>query len=357
MQRVIQPIMPAKTMRKGRAVKRFCMEQANKGITFTNYSVPELLFEARTVAVDSSLIMEGKNAVRLVTAPMIVCPVSKLKKQSAWMMLTAGVALGCEDYKPLEDFIGRVGFERGRLIRQYPPIQSIGYDDARRLETTLHRDANGMRAFTKGEPEAVLSRCAQVLDGRQRVLSDVDRKMILGAAHEIEQKGLETLAFATKWQAEPGEPEREMTFLGIVGMGDLPDPLSPMWMDWLRDLGIRPILISREHLTRAAARMTGVVRLDAEPVYSAQIQNAEDERLETLTKTTDAYLGCSNAQRRKILRAFRKHETVPLVLPSPEGGVAISTGLTDEDDVTIRHGNFDEAVKVFQECHALLGEA
>jgi len=338
---------PMKTMRKTRVAKRFCVEQAKKGVVMRDATVPELLYGARTVAIDSSLVMEGKNAVRLIAAPMTVCPVANLKKQSSWMMLTAGVALGCEAYKPLEEFIQRVGFDRGRLLRQYPPLQSIVYDDVRRLETTVHRDARGVRAFTKGEPEAVLRCCAHVLDGKQRGLTDIDRGAICSAAREIEQKGLETLAFATRWQAESGEPEQEMTFLGIVGMGDLPDPLTPMWMNWLRDLGIRPVLISKEHLTKAAVCLTGAVRADTDPIYSMDIQDAADERFERLTAASDAYLGCSNAERRKVLRVLRQHGTVPLVLPSPEGGVAISTGLADVDDVTIKYGNFDEAINVF----------
>lgn len=354
MQQTFHTIMPIRSLRRGRVMKRFCMEQAKKGVVIRDYAVPERLFDAHTIAFDSALVMEGVNAVRLVAAPMLVCPVSKLKKQGSWMMLTAGVALGCNEYKPLKDFIQRMGFDRERLLRQYPPIQLIAYDDIRRMETTVHRDANAIRGFTKGEPEAVLSRCSHVLDGRQRPLTDIDRQAIRDAAHEIEKQGLETLAFSTKWQAEPDETENEMTFLGIVGMGDLPDPLTPVWMDWLRDLGIRPVLISREHLTKAAVHLTGALRSDKSPVYSTEIQEAEDERLELLASTSDAYLGCSNAQRRRVLRALRQRGTVPLVLPSPEGGVAISTGLADGDDVLIKHGNFDEAIKVLQECHALL---
>lgn len=356
MQRIFDNIQPLRTMRKGRVVKRFYMEQALKGVKMRDLDVPELLFGAQTVVIDASLVMEGLNTVRMVAAPLMVCTIDKFKHQGSWMMLTAGVALGCDGYMPLEEFARNMNFERSRMLKQYPQVRTIPYDNIRRMETTVHRDANGVRAFTKGEPEAVLSCCSQVLDGKERQLTDMDRHHAMDAAREMENKGLETLAFATKRQSETDAFEQDMVFLGIVGMGDLPDANTPSRMDMFRSLGIRPIFISREHLSENAVRLTGAVRPDAEMVYVSDVMDMEDFALRRIAHNTDAFLGFSNAQRRRLLRALRVRETIAAVLTSPEGGIAISTGIGEEDDVVLPHGNLQDVAMVFHDCHALMVE-
>lgn len=356
MQRIVETIPPLRTMRKSRVVKRFYMEQIKKGVKMRDLDVPELLYGTQTVVIDASLVMEGVNAVRMVAAPLVVCTIDKFKRQGSWMMLTAGVALGCDNYAPLEAFAHQMNFEKSRLARQYPQINAIPYDHERRIETTVHRDANGIRAFTKGEPEAVLRCCSRVLDGRERPLSDIDLKTALQAAREMESRGLDTLAFATNKQSESDPVERDMVFLGIVGMGDLPETEAPARMDMFRQLGIRPIFISRENLSESAVRLTGAVRPSADMVYVSDVMDMEEYSLRRMAHNTDAFLGCSNAQRRKLLRAMRVRETIPLILASPEGGIAISTGIDEEDDVVIRRGSLTDVAKVFEDCHALMVE-
>lgn len=356
MQRILNNVTPLRTMRKGRVVKRFYMEQASKGVKMRDLDVPELLYGTQTVVIDASLIMEGRNTVRMVAAPLMVCTIDKFKRQGSWMMLTAGVALGCDGYAPLEEFARVMNFERSRMLKQYPQISTIPYDHIRKLETTVHRDANGVRAFTKGEPEAVLSCCSQVLDGKERKLTDMDHYHAMEAAREMESRGLETLAFATMRQVEDCAFEQDMVFLGIVGMGDLPNAEAPIRMDMLRQLGIRPIVVSREHLSQNAVRLTGAVRPNADMVYVSDVMDLEDFALRKIALNTDAFLGFSNAQRRRLLRALRVRETIAVVLTSPEGGIAISTGTDDEDDVVLPRGNLLDVAMVFQDCYALMTE-
>ncbi len=159
-------VAPVRDFLWARAAKQFLRERAEAGVLIRDRDALTAIGEIKTLLVDTRQVMEGWNAVRMAAAPLFACDLDKFRRQGSWMMLTAGVALGCADAKPLETFARELNFESERMAKQFPKVDVFAYDDARRVETTVHRDAGGFRAYTKGEPEAVLARCLSVLDGR-----------------------------------------------------------------------------------------------------------------------------------------------------------------------------------------------
>jgi Ca2+-transporting ATPase len=89
--------------------------------------------------------------------------------------------------------------------------------------TTLHTGLEGSVAFSKGVPEIILDSCAWQLTADGEIALDSEsREVILEAARQTASEALRVLAVASKPGATLENAEREMTFLGFIGMIDPP---------------------------------------------------------------------------------------------------------------------------------------
>lgn len=338
----------------GRAAEKFVAEQEAKGIILRNEDVIERLSGLRTVLVDAPLIMEGFDAVRRITAPLETTDPSRLKHQASWMVLTAAISLGCDACAPLEELVREMNFEPERLIRQYPRVKTLPYDGERGVETTIHKDMGGLRSYAKGDTKSILDKCIKVLDGRERVMTDKDRERALEAAQEMEEEGLRTLAFATRWLKEPGEYEEEMVFLGIVGMGDLPHLDAPWAMEALRGAGIRPVLVSAREMMPGAVAASGALHGEAGVMLGTEIEALADDDLSEAAVHADAFLEVSWQQREKLAKAMRRDGVVATLSLEPEsGGMVLALTGGAEPDVVFEEGGVRTMVRLLGECRAL----
>lgn len=334
-----------------RAVADFVQEQETKGVLLRNEDIPERLCGLRTALIDASLVMEGNNAVRCVAAPLEVCGLQHLKHQGAWMVLTAAVSLGCEGYAPLENFATGLNFARERMLRQYPQVLALPYDDERCIETTVHRDADGLRAYAKGDAAALLARCTKVLDGRERLMDDRDKLRAMDAAKRMEAAGLDTLAFATRWMKDEGEYEEDMVFLGIVGMGDLPSQETPKIMDGLRAEGIRPILVSENDMSAGAVRSTGVLHRDTGMMGAWEMDELHDIALREAVRHADAYIGMDWRHEDRLAHILRAEGTVAAITREPnQGGIVLALGKGTEPDAVLERGRLRDVIRLLKDC-------
>lgn len=339
-----------------RAVADFVAAQEQEGVVLRNEDMPERLCGVRTVLIDASLVMQGDNAVRQVAAPLEICQLQRLKHQGSWMVLTAGVSLGCEGYAPLDNFTRDLNFARERMLRQYPQVAAYPYDDEKRIETTIHRDADGYRAYAKGDTEALLLRCTKVLDGRERAMTEGDRQRARDAAFAMEAAGLSTLAFATHWLREVGEFEQGMAFLGIVGMGDLPREDAAGAMEAFRALGVRPILLSQRDMTPGAVRSSGVLREDTGIMQFDEMDAMDNDTLREATRHADAYLGMDWQRQERLARMLRMEGTVATLRSNQDGGgIVLSLGTGAEPDVVLEDGALAGVVALLEACKAVCG--
>ena len=85
-----------------------------------------------------------------------------------------------------------MGFDKSALELESPRIAELPFDSERKLMTTVHREAGGFLALTKGAPEKVLERCG------------TEARALLETAEQMAAEGLRVLAFAYRhWEAAP----------------------------------------------------------------------------------------------------------------------------------------------------------
>ena len=354
MNRFINNLTPVRNWRWARDVKTFIQSNVERGVILRDRDVPRALAAVRTVVMDSAMVMEGQSVVRVVAAPLEACDPGKFRRQSSWMLLAAGVALGCEGYAPLEGFARELNFEKERMLRQYPQVAALPYDDVRRLETTVHRDAGGLRAYTKGDPEAVLAGCAQVLDGRERPLTDEDREKARMAVRQMEDQGLLTLAFATRWREEPGPYEEGMAFLGVVGMGDMARPETFAIVDTFRGMGIHPVLITESSLPDGTIRASGILEPGETILRGGDLEALEGMALRGAVQGAGAFLEVRDAARGRLMRVLRGEGTVAQLTQTSEGGVTVSLGRGAVGEAFIPDGGPKNVAVLIAACRELV---
>ncbi|OKL59539.1 hypothetical protein UA08_04996 [Talaromyces atroroseus] len=153
-----------------------------------------------------------------------------------------------------------------------------------------------LSVFTKGAVERVLDACTTVIweNGTEPVsLTEAHRQFILQNMESLAQLGLRVLAFGSKFFApetesfddiEPSrsEVEKDLCFLGLVGIYDPPRPETKMSIETCHKAGISVHMVTGDHVgtAKAIAQQVGILPADlgcvAKDVADAMVMTASD---------------------------------------------------------------------------------
>ncbi len=205
----------------------------------------------------------------------------------------------------------QAGYEKHRLETESPRVAEIPFDAVRKCMTTLHREPQGVIAFTKGAPEQVLQQCREALtaDGP----APLDARQVLAEADRLAAEGYRVLGFACRaWPAMPDTPdaatvERGLSLLGLVALMDPPRPEAAEAVDQCKTAGIAPVMITGDH---AATALTTAKRLgiadDRDPVMDGEeLDRLSDEEFESRVDQLRVYARVDPEQKIKIVRALQ----------------------------------------------------
>jgi sodium/potassium-transporting ATPase subunit alpha len=140
-------------------------------------------------------------------------------------------------------------------------VSEIPFDAERKMMTTIHAMDKGSTAFSKGATEKLLPLCSHIMMNRERKsLDDNFRDDVIHADHALMDMGLRVLAFAMKEiegheasGIRNDETEKDMTFLGLIGLHDPPRPEVPEAIRKCHDAGVRIIMITGDGSRTALA--------------------------------------------------------------------------------------------------------
>ncbi|MDH3624363.1 MAG: cation-translocating P-type ATPase [Myxococcales bacterium] len=259
----------------------------------------------------------------------------------------------------------KAGLQKGDLDLQFPRIGEIPFTSETKRMTTLHSIANNQVAYAKGAPETILNSCSLQLTGRGQVaLGDADREAILEAIQQMASEALRVLAVASKADATLGDAEREMTFLGLVGMIDPPRPEAKAAVERCQEAGIRVVMITGDHplTAQAVARELGLLRA-GRAVTGAELEDMSDEELERDVENVELYSRVSPADKLRIVTALQKRGHVAAmtgdgVNDAPalkKADIGIAMGITGTDvskeaaAMTLTDDNFASIVAAVEE--------
>jgi len=149
-------------------------------------------------------------------------------------------------------------------------------------------------AFTKGALETVLPLCSHLLINKGVTpLNETDKKRIMDAYHSLTDMGLRVLAFAykeieesSKFKAQSSKNkdtvlEKDMIFVGLVGLEDPPRPEVPEALEKCHAAGIKVIMITGDgsRTALAIAREIGLVKGNPVVIEGHEFERMGDREL------------------------------------------------------------------------------
>ncbi len=216
----------------------------------------------------------------------------------------------------LQVFALKNGFDRRNIEATMPRVSEAPFDSGRKMMSTFHTLEKGVIQYTKGAPDVVISLCNKYIaeDGKVKDLDDTTRKAILAQNKAFADKALRVLAAAFKNYdavpefSSPSDIEKDLVFIGLSGMID---PVRPEVMDAVakcRDAGIRPIMITGDHIDTAVAigKELGIIEDASQALTGAQLDGISDEQLSKDITKYSVYARVQPEHKVRIVSAWKK---------------------------------------------------
>ena len=252
------------------------------------------------------------------------------------------------------------GMLKDALNSDCPRLAEIPFDSDRKLMTTVNRIDDKMVVIVKGAFDVMAKRIVngdiataeKVVNGMSeqalRVLA-VGYKVIDQLPSEISSENL----------------ENDLTFMGLVGMIDPPRPEAKEAVKICKKAGIKPIMITGDHVVTASAiaRELGILNDGDMAITGAELDNLNDQELDAILEKISVYARVSPENKIRIVKAWqRKDQVVSMtgdgVNDAPAlkaADIGCAMGITGTDvakgaaDMTLTDDNFATIVDAVKE--------
>ncbi|MCK6581951.1 MAG: cation-translocating P-type ATPase [Anaerolineales bacterium] len=225
------------------------------------------------------------------------------------------------------------------IDRAYPRENEVPFDSERKRMITIH-DVNKPSPYdpspftneklkgwdviaVKGAPDIVLTLCSKYLgmDDQPRELTEDMRRKILDANDAMTKDALRVLGFA--YRVEKDVPnnieevatedlERDLVFVGLMGMIDPPRIEVKPALEKARHAGIRTVMITGDfpNTARAIADSIGLLRPGKKVLTGAVLDDLNDEELKNIIEETDVFARVSPEHKMRIVDALQANDEV-----------------------------------------------
>ncbi len=238
----------------------------------------------------------------------------------------------------------KAGLHETEVRLENSRVEEIPFSSERKRMTTIHQMPDGKRmAFMKGAPETVLQRCTHILeeDGI-RELKETEKGRILKVNEEMAQAALRVLGFAFRNFSDPIECteeflERDMVFVGLVGMIDPPRGEAIEAINVCKQIQIKPVMITGDHrLTAVAiAKEMGIYQEGDIVLIGEDLERMTEEELEKIVHKVTVYARVSPMDKLKIVKAWKSM-----------GEVVAMTGDGVNDAPALKHADIGVAMGI-----------
>jgi P-type Ca2+ transporter type 2C len=278
----------------------------------------------------------------------------------------------------------RLSLQKTELEQAFVRVAELPFDSERKRMTTVHRLAEQSRqrfgtladavgdmqfvAFTKGSVDGLLLVSSHVwANGRAEPLTAVWRDRILRGNNQLAQGGMRVLGVAFRPLAavpQAAELERNLIFVGLVGMIDPPRPEVKDAVATAKQAGIRPLMITGDHALTALeiARQLGIAANDR-VLTGHDLDRLSPAELEAVVDDVTVYARVSPEHKLKIVQALQARGHIVAmtgdgVNDAPalkKADIGVAMGITGTDvskeaaDMVLRDDNFATIVAAVEE--------
>lgn len=272
----------------------------------------------------------------------------------------------------LVQYAASLGLKKTQLKQRAPRIGEAPFDSSRKMMSTVHRTFSGIVQYTKGAPDVLLSRCTHILrNGTPVPLTEGIRREIANAQKNMSEKALRVLALAKKdlpaapTSFEAKNLEHDLIFIGLTGMIDPVRPEVKTAIARCRSAGIRPVMITGDHIDTAVAiaKELGILSDPSQAITGAQLDEISDADLEQKIEKYTVYARVQPEHKVRIVKAWKAKGKITAMTgdgvndaPSIKSAdIGIGMGITGTDvtknvaDMILADDNFSTIVSAVEE--------
>jgi Ca2+-transporting ATPase len=238
----------------------------------------------------------------------------------------------------------KAGYWRDEVEQDFPRVAEIPFDSVRKRMTTIHEprrspysaEHDGAQvalaqdleylAFVKGAPDILLELCNRIYRrGRIEPLTDDDRERVLETNAALSSNALRVLAVAAKGLDQlpvaerpddadlsadglkPQMLERDLIFVGLIGMIDPARPEVKPAIAVARRAGIKTVMITGDYPNTAVAiaREINLLRPGGQVLTGQELDELDEAQFEGVVEDVDVYARVSPQHKVRIVEALR----------------------------------------------------
>jgi Ca2+-transporting ATPase len=201
-------------------------------------------------------------------------------------------------------------------------------------------------------------------------LDPAGRGTLLEQAQAMARQALRVLAVAEHPCPAPDEAEKDLVFLGLIGMSDPPRPEAQAAIARCREAGIRPVMITGDHpLTAQAVALELGLLTGGKVLSGVELEAASDEELTREIGMVEVFARVSPAHKLRVVNASQ--QTGEIVAMTGDGvndapalkqaDIGIAMGITGTDvsreaaAMTLTDDNFASIVAAVEEGRSIFG--
>lgn len=254
----------------------------------------------------------------------------------------------------------KLGYSKEQLNELYPRLGELPFDSERKLMSTINKIDGKNIVIVKGAFDELAGRC-----------DNIDLKQAEKANFEMSQNALRVIAVAYKEISDipqhlsSEEIENHLTFLGLIGMIDPPRPEAKEAVKVCLEAGIKPIMITGDHIVTASAiaKELGILQEGDRAITGKELDALSEEELDKVVGEISVYARVSPENKIRIVKAWQKKGKVVAMtgdgvndapaLKAADIGCAM--GITGTDvakssaDMTLTDDNFSTIVEAVKE--------
>lgn len=266
----------------------------------------------------------------------------------------------------------KLGLNKTLILESYDIIQELPFDSDRKMMSVVTETVNEKyESLTKGAPQFVINKCNKILiNGKIETFTSAKKKKIKKVLHDMESSALRVLGIAyknikKKSDYKFNELEKDMIFIGLVGMMDPPRESVKDSIAMCRKAGIEVMMITGDSPITATAigKEIGLLRKNELVITSVELDQMNDKELAEKIARIRICARFQPIQKLRIVDALQKQGHIVTmtgdgVNDSPalkKSDLGIAMGITGTDvakevsEMTLADDNFSTIVSAIEE--------
>ncbi len=267
----------------------------------------------------------------------------------------------------------KLGFTKENLKEEF--LDELEFDSNRKMMSVEFNAKGKHFLYSKGSAEAILERSTFFMEnGKQKKLDKKKLNEFLEKNNELASKGLRVLGFAFKERKEKGKlelrDEKDLIFVGLVGMIDSPHKESLEAIALCRKAGIQVKMVTGDHLLTAIAIAKQIklieenVDLKKVAIEGKELDKLSEEELAKKINELSVFARVSPEHKVKIINALRKQNNNVIAMTGDgvndapalkNADIGVVMGIKGTDvakqvaDMVLLDDNFSTIVKAVRE--------